>query len=218
MKMTDAELNALGIVRTPVRARGSDYSDAYIYRCATCGRETTKKMLILSRPIYCGLCRTDAKAKIKAAKRAVQQEAKALEGMLGIDHKQEDRFYNGSQIVRKLGEFEEAVTAAFVYAHLYGSVPEVVVAILLISCGVSIVPQAKIFESRRSAVDFLLPEHKIAIEVDGKIYHTDKNESFFRDEQIKRSLGDDWAVLHLPADDVVKRPKVFKDLLYKRFK
>lgn len=217
MKLNDEELKALGIRRTTARGRGLAETGAYIFKCAQCGRDTLKFQLILSRPVYCKACKRVAEEIKRAEKRREQQEGKMLEALMGIDHISEDRFYKASKIARKAANCEQAIKDASVYAGKYGSVPEAVAAILLISCGITIVPQAKIFNNKRSAVDFLLPDYKAVVEIDGKIYHTDNEKQYWRDEEIKRTLGIDWTVLHIPAEDLAKRPKAFKALMKKKF-
>ncbi len=217
MKITDEELAELGIKRTAAPGRGRKSTTAYIIKCTRCGREVVRLQLIMSKPVYCNICKRGVKEKMNVAKRIEQQDARMLESMCDIDHVCEDRFYNASQIVRRVGNCEQAIIDAYSYAAKFDSVPEAVTAIILLSCDIHIVPQAKIFNDNRRSVDFMLPDHKAIIEVDGALYHTNKEEQYWRDEEIKGILGDDWIVLHLPADDIAKKPKVFKALIKEKF-
>lgn len=217
MRYTDAELEELGVRRVSAPGRGFDESDAYIFKCAKCGRPTLRHALILSRPVYCTLCKNDAREKKKACKRLVEKDAKELEQLMGIDPKSEDRFSKAIKTVSAIGNYEKAIEKASAYKSKYGSVPEVIAAIILASCGVDFVPQAKIFENKRSSVDFLLPHHKTVIEVDGILYHADAEKRVLRDISIRQVLGSDWSVIHLPAEDLTKRTKTVKRLLSQRF-
>ena len=51
-------------------------------------------------------------------------------------------------------------------------------------------------------VDFLLPELKIILEIDGELYHTDENQEFLRDRQIMRGIGEKYEIVHIEADSV----------------
>ena len=47
-------------------------------------------------------------------------------------------------------------------------------------------------------LDFVIPKEKLAIEVDGSIYHYYKKTT--REATIQWSLGLDWTIIHVPAD------------------
>lgn len=216
-KYSDVELEELGIERITAPGRGNWESNAYVYKCARCGRPTVKQAVILGRPIYCSFCHNNTDEKRKLAAKAIERDAKELELLMGIDPKHEDRFEKAVKAVRAIGNFEQAIKQARSMAHKFGSVPEAMAAIILISCKIEIVPQSKIFDNKRAAVDFVLPEHKVVIEIDGSLYHADKQKLILRDATIRQRLGRDWTVMHIPAEDLVKSPRVFRKYILKRF-
>ena len=217
MKYTDAELKELGIERTTAcRKDGSEYT-VYVYKCGMCGRPTMRRVVRLDIPVICSLCKTDAIRKRKAVEAEVERQAKELEKLMGILPEHEDRFENAAKKARAAVKCEDAIRKAAVNAHKYASMPEALAAILMISCGLEIIPQAKIFADKRGAVDFVLPDHKTVVEIDGEIYHRDEEKQWQRDYSIQRALGADWTVLHIPAEALAKKPAAFRKYMLKRF-
>ncbi len=165
--------------------------------------------LSLSKPVYCRMCLDRVAEKKRVAERIEQQDAEEYEKLFGIDRKHEDRFYNAARAVSAVGDYRSAISKAASHSQDYGSVPEAVAAIILASCGVRFMPQARIFKDRRMAVDFMLPDHKICIEIDGGLYHANKEKSALRDYSISLRLGSDWEVLHIPAETMMKNIEQF---------
>ena len=62
-------------------------------------------------------------------------------------------------------------------------------------------------------VDFYLPEIKIALEIDGELYHTDDNTAFLRDRAIMIELGESWEIVHIDAKMVPKYTWNLRDAL-----
>lgn len=83
----------------------------------------------------------------------------------------------------------------------YQSTEEIMVALELIRQGVKANHQVRVFEYR---VDFVLPEIKIALEIDGKPYHgKEKLESqSIRDNVITWRLGEDWQMIRITTDNI----------------
>lgn len=52
------------------------------------------------------------------------------------------------------------------------------------------------------SVDFLLPEMKRIIEIDGEIYHTDENRDFIRERSIMSMVGEEYEIIRIPASYV----------------
>lgn len=217
LRYTDAELKELGIERiTAYRSDGREYT-AYIYKCNLCGRPTMRRQVTLNNPVICALCKTDAIKKRKAAADAAERQAKELERLMGLFPEHEDRFSKAAKKARATVKCDDAVQKAAENAHKYASMPEALAAILMISCGLKIIPQAKIFKDKRSAVDFVLPDHKTVIEIDGELFHSDEEKQWQRDYSIQRALGTSWTVLHIPAEALVERPAAFRRYMLKRF-
>ena len=83
----------------------------------------------------------------------------------------------------------------------YQSTEEIMVALELIRQGVKANHQVRVFEYR---VDFVLPEIKIALEIDRKPYHgKEKLESqSIRDNVITWRLGEDWQMIRITTDNI----------------
>ena len=97
--------------------------------------------------------------------------------------------------------YEKAIEVAKGRSYQYGSIPEAMVAIELLKNKYKIVPQQKIGKYK---VDFVIPQIKVVLEVDGKLYHSDIRAEGERDFVIHQSLGIKWMVIHYPAEYVTK--------------
>ena len=88
------------------------------------------------------------------------------------------------------------MTQKYLYAHIdkFDSADEIIAAIILISRGVKIQPQAKV---GRYQVDFLLPDLNVVLEVDGYLHKTRKKYDTQRDTEIRETLGKDWEVVRI---------------------
>ena len=58
-------------------------------------------------------------------------------------------------------------------------------------------------------IDFAIPDKKIAIEVDGKHWHKDKNRDKFRDWMLKRA---GWKVIRID-EDKIESLKKYKNII-----
>lgn len=213
MRYTDDELQSLGVVRTVARGRRQEETAAYIYKCATCGRPVTHLMLILSKPVYCNLCKADAKGKIKAARAEAERREKELADLNITNPDKLRRFQKAADIMRKVGGYDAAISRAEKAYEKFGSTPEAVAAIILIHAGYRVIAQQPIASYR---VDLVLPDEKTVIEIDGSLYHRDANKRELRDISIRQNLGAEWDVIHVPAEDMVERPKYFERLIKSR--
>ncbi|MFA7463034.1 MAG: DUF559 domain-containing protein, partial [Anaerovoracaceae bacterium] len=71
----------------------------------------------------------------------------------------------------------------------------------LIHCGYKVHHQVRIYDY---AVDFVLPELKVALEIDSPIYHAKNKQEYqaMRDEVISNKLGDGWQVIRISTDNI----------------
>ena len=81
----------------------------------------------------------------------------------------------------------------------FQSTEEVMVTLELIRKNVKAYHQVKIYNY---SVDFILPDYKVVLEIDGKLYHgKDKKEyETVRDKAICEKLGDGWQVIRIDTD------------------
>ena len=96
------------------------------------------------------------------------------------------------------------MTQKYLYSHIdkFDSADEIIAAIILISRGVKIQPQARVGNYQ---VDFLLPDLKVALEVDGYIHKMRKKYDTHRDEEIRAALGDGWEVVRISTKSLETR-------------
>ena len=83
----------------------------------------------------------------------------------------------------------------------FQSTEEIMVALELARRGVNAHHQVKVFEY---TVDFVLPEMKVVLEIDGAPYHGKDRQKYqqTRDDVIKWKLGDDWEVIRISTDNI----------------
>lgn len=83
----------------------------------------------------------------------------------------------------------------------FSSMPEAVVAIQMERIGLKYETQKDIAGKK---ADFVIPEIKIILEIDGELYHTDEDKSFLRDRQIMAVVGEEWEIVHIKAQQIPK--------------
>jgi very-short-patch-repair endonuclease len=83
----------------------------------------------------------------------------------------------------------------------FQSTEEIMVAIVLLKNNIKIIHQQKI---KNYKIDFVLPEHKIILEVDGEMYHSNKSKEGIRDGEILLSIGLDWRILRISTERINK--------------
>lgn len=211
--MTAKELLELGIKKTYKSGRGHELTLAYEYKCASCGRPVKKLSLILDKPVYCNLCKTSAKSRIAAAKEKAKMQMIELESLNTEDVNKKQRFNKAEKTMQRIGGYDNAIQKAKTAYKKYGSVPEAIAAIILLKLGYKTIAQQKIGDYK---ADFVLPDKKVVIEIDGALYHKDKAKLSTRDDVIKYMLGDGWEIIHVPAEPLAKQPKAFERLIKKR--
>lgn len=81
----------------------------------------------------------------------------------------------------------------------FSSMPEAVVAIQMERIGLKYETQKNIAGKK---ADFIIPEIKIILEIDGELYHTDEDKSFLRDRQIMAVVGEGWEIVHIHANEI----------------
>lgn len=81
----------------------------------------------------------------------------------------------------------------------FNSTEEACVAMQLEKENIKYYPNYKI---GRYMVDFLLPDLKIIIEVDGKLYHKDETKEFFRERYIMSAVGEKYEIVRIKAENI----------------
>lgn len=184
-----------GIERIPGVRHG-----IFLIPCEVCGRKIQRTSYSRKRTYICDYCKGVIKKKL--APTIPDTETKA-----------ERRFSKAvSRILeqeRNFDKYERAVEIARKRVEKYGSIPESMMAIGLIQAKFAITPQQRI---GRYNVDFLIPRHKAIVEVDGGLYHADREREAKRDLYLRTALGFDWIVIHVPAERIEQNLE--KSVLY----
>ena len=85
----------------------------------------------------------------------------------------------------------------------FQSTEEIMAALELTRCGYKFYHQTKIGAYK---VDFIIPELKVALEIDGTIYHGKdrKEHETIRDKAITAKLGENWNVVRINTENINK--------------
>lgn len=174
-----------GIERIPGVRNGT-----FLIPCEVCGRKIQRTSYSRKRTYICDYCKGVIKKKI--APTIPETETKAERRY----SKAVDRI---REQTRNFGKYERAIEIARKRVEKYGSIPEAMMAIGLIQAKFAITPQQRIGKYN---VDFLIPRHKAIVEVDGSLYHSNKEREAKRDLYLRAALGFDWIVVHVPAERI----------------
>ena len=185
----------------------------YMVPCAKCGRIVPRGRYDPEKIYLCDYCK-------KA--RAAKQKAIFEDAYASIRSPKEQQFDKAVEKLKAIApglDLDKHIKTAETRAERYGSIPEVMAAIVLLYSGYSIIPQQRV---GMLTVDFCLSKHKIVIEVDGSLYHASREKSLQRDARIQAALGHDWEIIHLPAEGIEKNPfqipKAISEILQHRGK
>lgn len=182
MRLTNEQLGELGISRHYEGRRL-----VYEIPCQSCGRIIRTSQFSKSKTYLCNYCKgiLKEKEKIEIDTCGTKHEIRFQKAIKNIEEQ-----------VLDFDKYSSAISTARKRIDKYASIPEAMVAIELLKNKFSIIPQQSIGKYK---VDFVLPKQKIVLEVDGEVYHTNKENEAKRDLFIYKSLGFDWKIIHLPA-------------------
>ena len=186
-------------LRDGIKYDDNGYRLLYYVPCQNCGNIHGRRKYTGKEIYLCPAC-----LELKHAKQRAEVEALAL-SMPDAETKEEKRYRSAVEAIEKqvgsLKGYEKAVDICWKATYKYGSIPEAMLAIELIRKGYRIIPQQKVGKYR---VDFALPNEKLIIEVDGSIYHTNKQKELEREASINYAIGLDWRFIHIPAESISK--------------
>ena len=198
-------------LRDGIKYDDNGYRLLYYVPCQNCGKIHGRRKYTGKEIYLCPAC-----LELKRAKQRAEVEALAL-SMPDAETKEEKRYRSAVEAIEKqvgsLKGYEKAVDICRKATYKYGSIPEAMLAIELIRKGYRIIPQQKVGKYR---VDFALPNEKLIIEVDGSIYHTNKQKELEREASINYAIGLDWHFIHIPAESISKDVRKVVRLLKKR--
>lgn len=158
-----------------------------VNKCIMCGSNINK----ISRKYYCKICEEKMRyvKKISMVDKAERIIFKSSMYKNGISN---EEILKCSKIVK-----ERILNGV----DKFSSIPEVLVAIQMQRINLDYETQ-KIISGTK--VDFYIPEIKIILEIDGSIYHTDKDKSFLRDRRIMGTIGEKWEIVHINPNMIPK--------------
>ena len=189
MYFSDEELREHGVERIN--------QFCYLIPCEKCGRKNRRTQFSLLRTYICEYCRKGIKI-IKKTFEAEQNGETVYDRRFASAVKKIVKQYNDQK------GYEKAISIAESRKMCYGSIPEAMVAIELVKQKFKIIPQQKI---GKFIVDFVIPDLKIILEIDGKIFHKDSAVEGNRDAYLKNMIGLDWLILHVSTDYVLRDVK-----------
>lgn len=159
---------------------------------------------------YCQECFDEMSKQLKEenAQFILIKRKRVFEKALDKMERQKINFYKYEEAIKTVQEYH------FENDGKFDSSEEVMAAIILIYNRYHIKPQSKVAGYQ---VDFLLPDDKVVLEIDG-VHHTyKKGRDSVRDECIKAELGEGWEIIRIPTElideDVTKLPKAIEKVL-----
>lgn len=185
-----------------IRISKSGGGDNWYYpKCSDCGTEVSSWGYRREIKYLCKECKTSNALSDKKTKAEDGKEIK------------ERKFYNAFDRVSKVAKPKDGekyvIAADVIYKNLhkpnwFDSTEEIMVAIELIKNGLKAKHQVKFGE--RYKADFVLPDLKVVLEVDGVCYHTERTRAKedLRDSLILASLGPEWEVIRI-TDELINK-------------
>lgn len=173
-------------------------------KCWTCGKETEPtyktyrgKTVKTKNRAYCPECLKKHEEEIKhdkelhviLKKKVMFERAMELMEKQGCDM---SKYRNSAVMVQK-----------YLYANWdkFDSADELIAAIVLIKNGLQVKMQCKV---GRYQIDIVIPEKKIALEIDGDRHKLKRDYDTWRDVEIKNALGDEWEIVRISTNHIEK--------------
>jgi len=171
-------------------------SNHYYPRCQYCDKEVMSLSYIRGNNYTCKGCKVENYLSDKENRQESNKAVKEKKLINAIDRI--------AKHTNDIDKYDRAIRIIKSYLHRDGwfdSTEEIMVAIELCKRKVKFNHQV---EFGRYRVDFLLPEQKIILEVDGTLFHTEKTreKEMIRDNLIVLNLGAEWEVIRITDDDI----------------
>ena len=158
--------------------------------------------------VYCAECTQKRIEQEKENKRlyGLYKAKMIFERAVKMLEKQKAPMYKLKEAINAVREFSEENTDKFDTAH------EMVAAIVLINSRVKVKVQAKV---ENYHVDFMLPELKCLLEIDGEPHSRQALYDSNRDIKIRQILGADWEVVRIPNDRIEQNALLLMEMISK---
>lgn len=180
-----------------VRRSRNDLGDCWYYpKCCICGEEVPTWNYKRSIKYTCKNCKEKMKF-VESQKRVDNNENSKNRKLKNAV----DRIYKKTKKPRSYQQAIEAIEKNLHRDGWFQSTEEIMVAIELVKRGIKARHQVKF---GRYCADFVLPDEKIVLEVDGILYHPKSNiyKEDTRDNLIVLSLGPEWEVIRI-TDELI---------------
>ncbi len=156
--------------------------------CLLCGREISV-CINNNEMCICEICKD--KNKLIKQEKMIQRGVNLFrKNKISYDKEIEDG---------QIGELVESIKKKCGNDFFYGSKDEVAIALELALEDIEFEPQKDVGGYR---ADFSLPYLNVILEIDGEIYHRNKEKEKLTDDSVKNILGDDWGLVRVPCEEV----------------
>lgn len=180
-----------------IRYSNHGFMTSYFPPCEKCGDETMSLSYIRGLKYICSRCKTEEYLSDKAVRVESSKDVK------------ERKFENAVKRMHDMGchggAYEragEAIHAKLFKDGWFDSTEEIMTAIELVRRNVKARHQVKFGRYR---ADFVLPDEKVVLEVDGRLFHSGQAErERLRDELIVLALGPEWEVVRI-SDNLINQ-------------
>jgi very-short-patch-repair endonuclease len=170
----------------------------YYPRCACCGKEVMSLNYIKGYKYLCKACKLNNYLSDKENRTENNKEIKEAKLKKAIERISKHTY--------NIEKYKKSIQTIEKYLHRDGwfdSTEEIMVAIELCKNKIKFNHQVKFGRYR---VDFLLPDEKVILEVDGTMFHTAKTreKEQIRDNLIVLNLGAEWEIIRITDEDINK--------------
>jgi very-short-patch-repair endonuclease len=183
-----------------IESKGTDYQTKYYPKCHVCGNEVMSFSYIRGKEYTCKACKLDAHLADKDNREIQSYETK---------EKKLERAIKRIESKGSMARYDKAIQVIKKNLHRDGwfdSTEEIMAAIELLKNGIKARHQVKFGKYK---ADFVLPEEKIVLEIDGRTYHTKEmvEKETLRDNLIILSLGPEWEVVRVTDENINKNAR-----------
>lgn len=162
----------------------------YYPKCHKCGQETMSYSYQRGVKYTCADCKLLEFLSDKVSRTSQDFESKEKKFAKAIE-----RIERKTRITKAYQVAAEKIHNKLHQSGWFDSTEEIMVAIQLVKSGIKTRHQVQLGRYR---ADFVLPDYKIVLEVDGVLYHKGKEEKDkLRDQLIVLALGADWEVIRI---------------------